>query len=90
MAQYPNSGALFTNKNKTATNNQPVMRGNVDLQCPHCNKEYKKDVSAWNKFSDKAGEWLSLSFQKPWVKSEDAAQESQTTSSSTGNDGMPF
>lgn len=75
--QKPNSGAMFTNENKT-NENQPDWRGDVYLdktfvieQAHKANGSLVKiSISAWAKTAKSGKEYLSLSASEPWVKKD--------------------
>ena len=50
----PNTGAIFSNKKRTA-DNQPNARGDCVVVCPHCGTSSKLLISAWTN-TTKAGE----------------------------------
>ena len=91
MSQYPNSGALFKNKDKQEEKH-PDYRGNAEITCPHCSKEFKKDIGSWLKPMKDGGKFLSLSFKEPYVKTEPRAQDvpADDDFSNDFDDDIPF
>jgi hypothetical protein len=80
-----NSGSLFKNDKKTEEKH-PSMRG----ECMVNGK--KMSVSAWVK-EGKNGNFLSLSFQEPWVKpenKEEPAKQPAKSSFDNFDDGLPW
>jgi hypothetical protein len=73
--EYPNSGALFPNKNKTS-DAQPNVRGNVkiergllkELMSESDGELIEIEISGWTK-EFKGGKFLSLKVAKPYKKS---------------------
>ena len=73
--EYPNSGALFPNKNKTS-DAQPNVRGNVkiergllkELMSESDGELIEIEISGWTK-EFKGGKFLSLKVSKPYKKS---------------------
>lgn len=79
--EYPNSGALFPNKNKTS-DAQPNARGNIkvergllkELMSESDGELIELEVSAWTKeFKD--GKFLSLKVAKPYKKAAAPRQQ---------------
>lgn len=76
------SGVLWINSYKEKENH-PDMRGSLELapevvqdlidQMQRGKKYPKLELSAWSKFSDKAGKFLSVSGKKLYVKEEKGA-----------------
>lgn len=82
-----NSGALFKNDYKEEEKH-PDYRGNAELECPHCSNKFKRDIAAWLKTSKKGNKFMSLVFNKPWVKGQQNGQEEATADS--GSEEVPF
>jgi hypothetical protein len=88
--EYPNSGALFPNKNKTS-DAHPNVRGNVkiersllkELMLESDNELIEIEISGWTK-TFKDGKFLSLKVSKPYKR--DAAPKKQDDD----NDPIPF
>lgn len=86
--EYPNSGALFPNKNKTS-DAQPNVRGNVkiergllkELMAESDGELIEIEISGWKK-EFKGGKFLSLKVAKPYKR--DAAPKKQD------DDEIPF
>jgi hypothetical protein len=81
--EYPNSGALFPNKNKTS-DAQPNARGNVkiergllkELMAESDGELIEFEISAWTKeFKD--GKFLSLKVAKPYKKNAAPRQQQE-------------
>ena len=83
--EYPNSGALFPNKNKTS-DAQPNVRGNVkvergllkELMAESDGELIELEISGWTK-EFKGGKFLSLKVAKPYKR--DAAPKKQADDS---------
>ena len=83
--EYPNSGALFPNKNKTS-DAQPNVRGNVkiergllkELMAESDGELIEIEISGWTK-EFKGGKFLSLKVAKPYKR--DAAPKKQADDS---------
>lgn len=83
--EYPNSGALFPNKNKTS-DAHPNVRGNVkiersllkELMLESDNELIEIEISGWTK-EFKGGKFLSLKVAKPYKR--DAAPKKQADDS---------
>lgn len=79
--EYPNSGALFPNKNKTS-DAQPNVRGNVkiergllkELMSESDGELIEIEISGWTK-EFKGGKFLSLKVAKPYKKSAPKRQD---------------
>lgn len=88
--EYPNSGALFPNKNKTS-DAHPNVRGNVkiersllkELMLESDGELIEIEISGWTK-EFKGGKFLSLKVAKPYKR--DAAPKKQDDD----NDPIPF
>ncbi len=73
--EYPNSGALFSNKNKTS-DAHPNVRGNIkiergllkELMAESDGELIEIEISGWTK-EFKGGKFLSLKAAKPYKKS---------------------
>ena len=63
--QRPGSASLFQNRKKEKPN-QPDFKGTGVLQVE--NKLVTIEFAAWTKFSEKAGDWYSLSMKTTEVK----------------------
>lgn len=81
--EYPNSGALFPNKNKTS-DAQPNVRGNVkiergllkELMADSDGELIELEISGWTKqFKD--GKFLSLKVSKPYKKNAAPRQQQE-------------
>jgi len=83
--EYPNSGALFPNKNKTS-DAHPNVRGNVkiergllkELMAESDGELIEIEISGWTK-EFKGGKFLSLKVAKPYKR--DAAPKKQADDS---------
>ena len=83
--EYPNSGALFPNKNKTS-DAHPNVRGNVkvergllkELMAESDGELIELEISGWTK-EFKGGKFLSLKVAKPYKR--DAAPKKQADDS---------
>lgn len=83
--EYPNSGALFPNKNKTS-DAHPNVRGNVkvergllkELMAESDGELIEIEISGWTK-EFKGGKFLSLKVAKPYKR--DAAPKKQAADS---------
>lgn len=56
-----NSGAIFPNENKRSENS-PFMKGECEVECPHCNAQSKFWVSTWKKVSKGGKKFMSMAF----------------------------
>jgi hypothetical protein len=87
--EYPNSGALFPNKNKNS-DAHPNVRGNVkiergllkELMAESDGELIEIEISGWTK-EFKGGKFLSLKVAKPYKKNAAPAQDDD-------NDPIPF
>lgn len=102
MAQYDKPrGALFVNSRKEK-DTHPDHRGNLELdrdlikelvnQVNNGEQFGKMEVVGWNKSSDRAGNYISLSANKPYVKPDDqpAPQRAPQPAPQTSDDKIPF
>ena len=101
MAQYDKPrGALFVNQRKEK-DTHPDHRGNLEIdrdlikelvnQVNNGEQFGKMEVVGWNKSSDRAGNYISLSASKPYVKPEDQPQPAVIdTPPQISNDKIPF
>ena len=79
--EYPNSGALFPNKNKTS-DAHPNVRGNVkiersllkELMLESDSELIEIEISGWTK-EFKGGKFLSLKVAKPYKKTAAPRQQ---------------
>lgn len=71
-----NSGALFKNDRKTAEN-QPNAKGDMLLQCPHCQAKYSMWLSAWTRRKDSGEAWQSLALTIKDAQQNAPARSSQ-------------
>jgi hypothetical protein len=79
--EYPNSGALFPNKNKTS-DAHPNVRGNVkiergllkELMAESDGELIEIEISGWTK-EFKGGKFLSLKVAKPYKKNAAPRQQ---------------
>lgn len=80
--QKPNSGALFTNRDKRSQNH-PDFRGDLHLDKTFLIQQMDKSngplvkiaVSAWNKTAASGTEYMSLAASEPYVKPAQAADD---------------
>lgn len=83
MANYDKPrGALFTN-NRKEKETHPDLRGELEIspelvnlmksQIDSGQQFGKVEIAAWTKHSDKAGKYLSVSANKPYIKPQESA-----------------
>jgi uncharacterized protein (DUF736 family) len=82
MAQYPNSGAIFRNRDKT-NDKAPDWRGDVELDTDllkaliavaKSRQPIKLSIAGWEKEGNKAGTFVSLKVEIPRAKAAPEAK----------------
>jgi len=100
MAQYDKPrGALFVNQRKEK-DNHPDHRGNLEFdrdlikemvnQVNNGAQFGKVEIVGWNKSSDRAGNYISVSASKMREKPEDQPQPAPQPAPQTSDDKIPF
>lgn len=56
--------ALVFQNTRREKENDPQYTGNGEIACPYCGNVAKYWVSGWKKISQKAGDFLSLTFRQ--------------------------
>lgn len=85
MSQYEqrnNSGSIFLNNKKAE--NHPDFKGKCKVN------GVEMEVAVWKKFSDKAGEWMSMSFSEPWVNPNATVEQPAQPKAEDNSNEMPF
>ena len=85
MSDYPNTGTLGKNKYHKEGSKIPEYSGKGEITCPHCHREFKRDIAAWLKTNNNDGtRFFGLKFEEPYVKPE------QQTAPPVTDDDIPF
>ncbi len=87
MPEYDNtnSGALFRNKRKD-TDKHPDYTGNVEIKCPHCEKNSEFWLSSWIRKTKKTGEvFMSLALTE-----REKREPAKPMNAEFNDDEMPF
>ena len=64
MNLKPYQVICFENKHKKSGDNQPSMKGEALIVCPHCNAECDMEVALWAKTTQKGAPFLSGTIKK--------------------------
>ena len=96
MAQYPNSGAIFRNRDKS-NDQAPDWRGDVELDTELLKaliasaknrQPIKLSIAGWEKEGNKAGTFISVKLEIPRAKAAPEAKSSPV--GSYDDDEIPF
>ena len=86
MSDYTNSGTL--GKNQYHKPGAPEYKGKGEITCPHCHREFKRDIAAWLNTNSRDGtKFFGLKFEEPYVKPE---QQASGGGAPVTDDDIPF
>ena len=98
MAQYPNSGAIFRNRDKS-NDRAPDWRGDVELDTELLKEliaiaknrqPIKLSIAGWEKEGQKAGTFISVKVEIPRAKAAPEARAKSSPVGSYDDDEIPF
>lgn len=98
MAQYPNSGAIFRNRDKS-NDRAPDWRGDVELDAEllksliavaKARQPIKLSIAGWEKEGNKAGTFISVKVEMPRAKAAPEARPKASPVGSYDDDEIPF
>lgn len=98
MAQYPNSGAIFRNRDKS-NDRAPDWRGDVELDTELLKEliavaknrqPIKLSIAGWEKEGQKAGTFISVKVEMPRAKAAPEARAKSSPVGSYDDDEIPF
>ncbi len=92
MPEYNNRnrGVLFPQKDTSGK--KPQYKGKItEIDCPHCQRIFDKDVAGWKQTSKAGSQYLSLKIQDPWQKEDSVAEEADRRAEQDDlDDTIPF